>query len=67
MAETVDKRLMERLAESFEHEARAVDGGDEAMTPLERRLRTMHARCFRACADRLRHTLTTGKVPRGLH
>ncbi len=58
----VDRALMERLAASFEAEARSVEHGDTTMTTVERRLRAMHGRCFRAAADRLRRTVATGKL-----
>lgn len=66
--ETVTVKLMHDLARSLDAEARGVLGpGFEQCSPQGRRYRQMHARCFRACADRIRQTLATGKVPDGLH
>lgn len=66
--DTVPKRLMLDLATSFEREARGVLGpGIEQCSPQGKKYRQMHARCFRACADRLRRTLQDGKVCDGCY
>lgn len=64
----VPKRLMLDLAASLEREARDVLGpGLEQCSTQGKKYRQMHARCFRACADRLRRTLQDGKVCDGCY
>lgn len=64
--DTVSRKLMGQLMRSWESEARGIQGGP-ANSAIERRMRDLQARVFRACAERLKQTLQTRKVPGGLY